>query len=185
MNLSASAPSRGRYIVEHAGQTRNDLTAAEVAELLEQASAREAKVYKVHNVYPDGRFELVGVPVERFQLEDGFFFYAANGDAARADFLTLCALAERVAPPCRAKVQLARLTGASPADLVALIYPAEYADEMSAWLSAGEYRGGERVEGGVSQVTAYYESPVEIIQRHQLWAAATSGSSAERAEGAA
>ena len=52
--------------------------------------------------------------------------------------------------------------------VVALIYPAEYADEMSQWLSRADYRGGERVEGGVSAVTTYYPSRRVILDRHQL-----------------
>jgi hypothetical protein len=152
---------RGRT---HAGV---GFTAQEVAELLDSEKYRHGKVYKIHRAYPDGRLELKGVPAQIFQLEAGMFFYSQNLETARKDYKTLVGLAVKVAPPCRAKVHLAKYSDDKFA--VALMYPAEYDDEVSSWLLDGDYRIAGAAEGGTGAVQRYYDSAAEILERHQLF----------------
>jgi hypothetical protein len=172
--ITDAARYQGLYVVHFGDQTNLGYTAAEVASLLEHEAWRDAKVYRIHRAYPDGRMELKGVPVSRFQLESGLFFIRADRDAARRDFADLKRLAESTPPPGRAYIHLAEqpAVGDRPASwLVALIYPAEHDEDISAWLSDAGYAGGDFVEGGPSMVTRYYEAAVNVLERAQLWPA--------------
>ena len=158
---------QGLYVFDFGDHAGVGFTAEEVAELLESERYREGKVYKIHQAYPDGRLELKGVPAEKFQLEAGMFFYSRDEVTGRVDFKRLVNLAVRIAPPCRAKVHLARY--ADDRYAVAVIYPAEYDDEVSSWLLKGEYRTMGEAEGGVGAVERYYQAKPEILDRHQLF----------------
>jgi len=162
----------GLYIFDFGGPQGQShagvgFTAQEVAELLDSEKYRHGKVYKIHHAYPDGRLELKGVPAQTFQLEAGMFFYSQDLETARKDYKTLVCLAVKVAPPCRAKVHLAKYSQDKFA--VALIYPAEYDDEVSSWLLDGDYRTAGAAEGGTGAVQRYYDSAAEILERHQLF----------------
>jgi len=124
------------------------------------------------------------VPAERFQLEAGMFFYSSDLKTAGGDFKRLVNLAIKSSPPCRAKVHLAKYSDSSFAVgpdksgllrrmddkfAVALIYPAEYDDEVSLWLLDGEYKTAGAAEGGVGAVQRYYDNKPEILDRHQLF----------------
>jgi len=167
--LSTNKPLAGQYVVVQGNQTTSGVSAADVAALLESKDAVDIKIFKIRYVHPDGRIEMAGVPNERFQLEDGFLFFHRDLHAARTDFLTLCRLADQSPPPCRAKVQLANLSGALAPHVVALVFPAEYSDEVAAWLASIAFEGGELVESGVSRVTDYYDAQKTISFRQQLW----------------
>lgn len=157
----------GLYIFDFGHHTGVGFTAREVAELLESEKYANGKVYKIHRAYPDGKLEIKGVPADTFQLEAGMFFYSSDEETARRDFRRLVDLAVSTAPPCRAKVHLAKDGGESY--VVALVYPAEYDDEVSAWLSAGEYRTSGAAEGGVGAVQRYYDRRAEVLDRRQLF----------------
>jgi hypothetical protein len=160
---------QGLYVFDFGDHAGVGFTAEEVAELLDSERYRDGKVYKIHRAYPDGRLELKGVPAEKFQLEAGMLFYSQDETTSRADFTRLVNLAVRTAPPCRAKVQLARY--ADDRYVVAIIYPAEYDDEVSSWLLAGDYRTTGEAEGGAGAVERYYQAKPEILERHQLFGA--------------
>jgi hypothetical protein len=157
----------GLYVFDFGDHTGVGFTAQEVAELLESERYRNGKVYKIHNAYPDGRLELKGVPAETFQLEAGMFFYSADSTTAQADFKHLINLAVRSTLPCRAKVHLAKYGDDKFA--VAVIYPAEYDDEVSSWLLDGRYKTSGAAEGGKEAVQRYYDQKPEILERHQLF----------------
>ena len=53
---------------------------------------------------------------------------------------------------------------------MALIYPAEYDDELSSWLLDGQYKTSGAVEGGIGAVQSYFDDGPEILDRHQLFA---------------
>jgi hypothetical protein len=159
----------GLYVFDFGDHAGVGFTAEEVAELLDSERYREGKVYKIHRAYPDGRMELKGVPAEKFHVEAGMFFHAKDEAAARSDFRGLLDLAVRMAPPCRAKVHLAKYDEDRYA--VAVIYPAEYDDEISAWLLEGDYRSSGPADGGVGAVERYYRDAPEILDRHQLFGA--------------
>jgi len=169
----------GLYVVDFgdgstkltAGHTGVGFTAEEVAELFESERYRDCKAYKIHRAYPDGRLELKGVRREIFQLEAGMFFYSADPDTARDDYNRLVKLGIETELPCKAKVHLARFSDNKFA--VALIYPAEYDDEISAWLLEHGYKTAGAAEGGISTVTGYYDAKPEILERHQLWGQST------------
>jgi hypothetical protein len=124
-------------------------------------------VYKIHRAYPDGRLELRGVPRDRFQLEAGMFFHSSDERSARDDFTRLIEVAARIAPPCRMKAHLARYAQAD--FVVALIYPAERDDEISAWLLEGGYRTAGPAEGGSGAVERYYRQAPEVLDRRQIF----------------
>jgi len=158
----------GLYVVDFGDRSGVGFTAQEVAELLESEKFKDVTVYKIHNAYPDGRLELKGVQPRTFQLEAGIFFYSDSFDTAQADFRNLIDIAVTTAPPCRAKLHLARYSNDKFA--TALIYPAEYDDELSKWLSDNNYKTNGTAEGGAAVVTRYYQDQPEILERHQLFA---------------
>lgn len=157
----------GLYIFDFGDQAGVGFTAEEVGELLESERYREGKVYKIHRAYPDGRMEIRGVPAQTFQLESGMLFYAASHEQARADFQNLVNAAVSAEPPCRAKVHLAKY--ADDKFAVALIYPAEYEDEIGSWLLGRNYRTSGAAEGGTGAVERYYQDAPEVVERHQLF----------------
>jgi hypothetical protein len=157
----------GLYVFDFGEYTGVGFTAEEVAELLESEKYKDGKVYKIHKAYPDGRLELKGVHKETFQLEAGMFFYSSNIDTARCNFKELVNLAVQATPPCRAKVHLAKYS--EDKFVVALIYPAEYDDEVSSWLLDGGYKTAGAAEGGTAAVQRYYDSRLQILDRHQLF----------------
>jgi hypothetical protein len=154
----------GLYVVDFGDHSGVGFTAQEVAELLESEKFADCKLYKIHNAYPDGRLELKGVPNRTFQLESGMFFYSEDLETARHDFKQLAEIIS--APPCRAKLQLAKYSNDKFS--TALIYPAEYDDEMSKWLSDNNYKTNGPAEGGISAVTGYYQAVPQILERKQL-----------------
>ncbi len=162
---------RGLYVFDFGEWTAIGYTAEEVAVLLESEDYRAGKVYKIVRATPDGQMELRGISAARFHLESGLFFNRADLDAARADFAELVRLGQALGAPCRAFVQLAdrgEQHGAARY-VTALIYPAEYEDEMAHWLDAAGYCGGDLAEGGSSHVSDYYGTEKTILQRQQLW----------------
>ena len=159
----------GLYVFDFGDHAGVGFTAEEVAELLDSERYKDGKVYKVQRAFPDGRMELRAVPTDRFQLEAGMFFYARDEATARHDFKQLVNLAVRSAPPSRAKVQLARY--APDKFAVALIYPAERDEEISAWLLEGDYRTAGPAEGGIGAVERYYRDRPEILETQQLFGA--------------
>lgn len=159
----------GLYLFDFGDSMAVGYTAHEIEMLYESERFRHGKAYKIHRAYPDGQMELRGIAQERFDLEDGLFFYRKAASAARVDFDLLNALCARTDPPCRAKIHLAKLAGDEPTHVTALIFPAEYTDEISVWLLDGGYEGGDFVEGGASAVTGYYETTKTIVDRSQQW----------------
>jgi hypothetical protein len=157
----------GLYIFDLGDHAGVGFTAEEVTELLESEKYKDGKVYKIHRAYPDGKLELKGVTAETFQLEAGMFFYSSELETAERDFKQLVNLAVKTAPPCRATVHLAKYSNDKFA--VALIYPAEYDDQVSSWLLDGEYRTSGAAEGGIEAVQRYYDFKPQILDRHQLF----------------
>jgi len=161
----------GLYVVDFGESSSVGFTAEEVAEILESEKFKDCKAYKIHRAYPDGRLELKGVRRDIFQLETGMLFYSADVDTARTDYKRLVKIGVETDVPCRAKINLAKIS--DDKYVTALIYPAEYDDEMSRWLLEHNYKTAGQVEGGVSAVTQYYQAKPEIIERHQLWPSST------------
>jgi len=157
----------GLYVFDFGDHMGVGFTAQEVAELLESEKYKDGKVYKIHKAYPDGRLELRGIRAEIFQLEAGMFFYSGDLETAKRDFKELVNLAVKNAPPCRAKVHLAKYN--DDKFTVAIIYPAEYDDEVSQWLLDGEYKTAGAAEGGIEAVQRYYDYKPQTLNRHQLF----------------
>ncbi|MBU0637738.1 MAG: hypothetical protein KKB50_02650 [Planctomycetes bacterium] len=164
----------GLYVYDFGEWCAVGYTADEIAVLLESPEYRGGKAYKIHRAQPDGRFELRGISCARLASESGMFFYRASAAAARGDWRSLIAAAERKLPPCRAFVHLAD-RGAEAAlqrFVTALIYPAEHDEEIGRWLLDIAYAGGDVVEGGISHVTNYNSDTKTILERKQLWSRA-------------
>ena len=157
----------GLYVFDFGDHCGVGFTAEEVAELFESEKYKNCKAYKIHKAYPDGKLELKGVRAEIFQLEAGMFFYSSDLETASQDFKGLANLAVKTAPPCRAKVHLAKYNDNK--FVTALIYPAEYDDEISAWLLDGGYKTNGAAEAGIGAVQKYYDTELQILDRHQLF----------------
>jgi hypothetical protein len=158
---------QGLYVFDFGDHAGVGFTADEVAELLDSERYKEGKVYRIQRAYPDGRMELRAVPAAKFQLEAGMFFYSHDERTAQDDFKRLVDLAIQAAPPCRAKVQLAKY--AEDKLVVAMVYPAERDDEVSSWLLESDYRTAGPAEGGIEAVERYYGDGPEILETHQLF----------------
>jgi len=161
---------RGLYVYDFGEWTAVGYTAEEIAILLEDATCGGGKVYKIHRATPDGHMELRGVSPTRFKQESGIFFHRRELESARADFEELRTAAERTPPPCRAFLHLGDRKIDSPQRFVtALVFPAEFEDEIGHWLTAIDFRGGDLAEGGISHVGNYYEQEQTLLERQQLW----------------
>lgn len=157
----------GLYVVDFGDHSGIGFTADEAAELLESQRFENIKVYKIYKAYPDGTVELKGIPADIFQLEIGMFFYSNDEATGQKDFKNLVDIAVRTVPPGRAKVHLAKY--ADDKFVTALIYPAEYNEEFSQWLSEANYKTAGSAEGGIEAAKRYYAADVEILERQQLF----------------
>jgi len=157
----------GLYTIDFGDHSGTGFTADEVAELLESEKYRAVKVYKIYRANPDGTMEIKGVPNNTFQLESGLFFYTADMESSQRGYQELVRLAVTHQPPCRAKVHLAHWDDGQY--VLGLIYPAEYEEEISAWLIQGQFKADGLAEGGVGVVQQYYDRSPEILERHQLF----------------
>lgn len=157
----------GLYVIDFGDHSGVGFTAQEVAEIVESERYKDCKVYKIHKASPDGKMELKGVNRQIFELEAGMLFYSNDENSARKNFDRMVNLAVGSEPPCRAKIHLAKYSEDKYA--VALIYPAEFDDEVSSWLLDGQYQTEAAAEGGTSAVQGYYDTEVEILERHQLF----------------
>jgi hypothetical protein len=156
----------GLYVIDFGDHCGVGFTAEEVVELLDSEKFKDIKVYKIYNAYPDGRMELRGVRPQLFQVEIGMFFYSRDADTAQREYKELLKLAVEQPPPSRAKLHLAKY--ADDKFVVALIFPAEFNDEFSAWLLDNGYKTSGEVIGGISAVQQYYKDKPEILKRHQI-----------------
>jgi hypothetical protein len=159
----------GLYVFDFEGQVGMGYTGREIEILLESEKYRQGKVYKIQRAWPDGRLEIKGVSNKIFQVESGMFFHGRDQQQARKDYRELVKLAEGGDFPCRAKIHFSRRQSQGrDRYVVALIYPAEYEEEVSQWLMGVGYKGGELASGGISQVEEYY-GHYSKIQSQQLW----------------
>ncbi len=173
--LENPAPYRGLYVFDFGDWAAVGYTVEEIAVLLESDRYAGGKVYRIHRIGPDGSLELRGVSAERFRLESGLLFWRSELQPAQGDFDALISAAEHAAaPPARAKLQLLEQPTADPLHrfVTALIYPAEYEDDMAEWLTRLDYPGGDTVEGGPSHVSNLYAQGGRMLVQHQLWSAA-------------
>lgn len=167
--LNNSGNYVGLYVIDFGDHCAVGYTAAETACLLESEKYADAKVFRIHRAMPDGTMELKGVTHDRFRLESGMFFNCNSEVQAKADFNTLAEYAGEILPPCNAKLQLAHDTQGN--QILGLIYPAEYEDDISAWMLKSGFKGSGAVDAGISQVTKFYNSGYCINKSCQLTAA--------------
>lgn len=166
----------GLYVYDFGPWSAVGYTAEEIAILLEDERTAGGKVYRIQRALPDGTMDLRAISADRFGLESGMFFFRYDIDQARSDFRQLAALGNEHRPPCRARLTLAdRGPGVERGRyVVSLVFPAEYDDDVAAWLLAHDYAGGDFVEGGISSVSTYLQQANDILERQQLWSV-TSG----------
>lgn len=162
---------RGLYVYDFGEWTAVGYTAEEIAVLLESETYRGGKVYRIQRASPAGQMELRGVSAERFRFESGMFFYRKQLGPARTDFEVMKTAARQRPAPCRTFLHLAQRPEAQDYTrfVTALIFPAEYEDEMGHWLLEIDYHGGDLAEGGISHVSNYYTEEKTVIERLQLW----------------
>jgi hypothetical protein len=162
---------RGLYVFDFGEWAAIGYTADEIAVLLEHERYRDGKVYKIHRASPDGHMELRGVSGARFRAESAMFFYRNELELARTDYEQLGSAAEEHPGPCRAFMHLVdRSAAVGPYRFAtALIFPAEFEDEIGEWLNKIGFYGGDMAEGGISHASNYYEEQPTILDRQQLW----------------
>jgi hypothetical protein len=173
--LENSSAYRGLYVYDFGEWSAVGYTAEEIAVLLESEAYAGGRVYRIHRIQPDGSMELRGVSPERFRLESGMFFWRSGREAAEADFRGLLMAAQRTVPPCRAVLQVVERIGVQETCpfATALIFPAEYEDDVAAWLAQMDYRGGDLAEGGPSHVSNFYALERRVLAEQQLWSGAS------------
>ena len=143
----------GLFVVDFGETCAVGYTAEEVALLIESEAHADAKVYRIHNAYPDGTMELKGVQRDRFGLEAGLLFHSRDLQSARADFEAIRALAHEHGLPCRAQLMLgSRGEGARLPFVVGLAYPAECDEDMSRWMLDHGVEAGEYADGGIGRL---------------------------------
>ena len=158
----------GLYVVDFGDSAAVGYTAEEVAVLLESEQYRDLRVYKVHRMHPDGTVELKGISRRKFEVESAFVFCSRESERALKDFDDLKGLAESDPLPCKARLLCGQL-GYQPQfpHVVALLYPAEYEDELSGWLLKHDVQAGQTVEAGISHATTVLEN-LQVRRRAQL-----------------
>lgn len=159
---------QGLYVIDFGEYSSVGFTAGEVAELLESEKFSHVKVYKIYKAYQDGKMELKAVSHSLFNLEKGIFFYSFDEKSARKDYKGLVSVAVSKAPPCRAKVHLAKYSDAK--FVTAIVYPAEYDDQVSDWLLEADYKSSGPAQGGAEAVELYYRDKPDVLKHHQLFA---------------
>jgi hypothetical protein len=161
----------GLYVVEFGDFVNVGYTAEEVAMLLESEQYRNAKVYRIHRAYADGRLELAGVQPKRFGLASGVLFYRRELADARKDYDSLRRLAEAQPPPCRVRLALSALREQAATPYATLLaYAAKQDGEVSAWLLEHHVAAGDAVEGGPAALAAA-QADGDVIESTQLEAA--------------
>ncbi len=169
--LNNSGKYVGLYVIDFGDHCAVGYTADETASLLESEKYADVKVFRIHRAMPDGTIELKGITNDRFRLESGMFFHCNSEVQAKADFKTLAEYAGETLPPCNAKLQLAHDTQGN--QILGLIYPAEYEDDISSWMLKSGFKGSGAVDAGISQVTRFYNNGYCINKSCQLTAAIT------------
>ncbi|MBN1763927.1 MAG: hypothetical protein JW860_01615 [Sedimentisphaerales bacterium] len=159
----------GLYVIDFGDQCGIGYTAEEVALLVESEQFADVKLFKIHRALPDGTMELAGVIRDKFFQESGMFFHCLDEAGAHADFERLADWGTQEYPPCRVKMHLAE--GGADELVLALLYPAEYEQEIGQWLRASGFRGHGPVDAGTGYVNRYYEQGYEVRRRHQFWPA--------------
>ena len=161
----------GLYVFDFEGQVGLGYTGREIEILLESEKYRQGKVYRIQRAWPDGRLEIKGLSNKIFQVESGMFFHGCDELRARKDYEELVELGQSKDFPCRAKIHLAQnQSQGRDKYVVALIYPAEYEDQVSQWLTEVGYHGGELASGGISELENYYRDYSKMASQ-QLWGA--------------
>ncbi|MCP4708709.1 MAG: hypothetical protein GY869_08800 [Planctomycetes bacterium] len=157
----------GLYVIDFGEQCAIGYTAEEVAILFDSEQFTDAKAYKIHRAQPDGTMDLRGITRTRFNMESGMFFHCHDQDDGNNYFQQLNDAYIENPPPCRCQLQLALI----PQDqtLIALIYPAEYDDEMGCWLGDINFNPPGPIDAGISQVGSYYSADYQIQKKLQLW----------------
>jgi hypothetical protein len=149
--IDASKDYSGLYVVDFGDQAGIGYTIEEVRMLMEEERYRKCRVYKVHGMRPDGTVELKAVSPTRFAVESAYAFCSRKCEQARADFDSLRQLAETDPLPCKARLLFGKLSyGPQFPYVAAIIYPAEYEDELSQWLLRHDVQAGETVDHGIS-----------------------------------
>ena len=95
------------------------------------------------------------------------FFYSADAETAKSDFERLISIVRKNPFVCRAKVHLAKY--GDDKFVTALIYPAEYDDQVSRWLLDVEYKTPGAAESGTSAVQRYYDTTPTFLKKEQLF----------------
>ncbi len=149
--IDTSKDYSGLYVVDFGDQVGIGYTIEEVRMLLEEERYQTVHVYKVHNMRPDGTVELKAVSPTRFAVESAFAFCSREMERARSDFEQLRQLGETDPLPCKARLLFGQLSYNPQFSYVAaIVYPAEYEDEMSQWLLKHDVQAGETVDHGIS-----------------------------------
>lgn len=167
-HISDPARYTGLYLVDFGDHVSVGYTAREVSFLREDDRFKNARVYQIHRVQPDGGLDLRGVTEPDFGTQEAMLFFRKDPAEASRDFDTLIALAARTPPPCAVAVELASLHG-SGETVTVVRYPAESSTALGAWLNHIGFSGGDRVGGGRSAANDYRNADKDVLAARQLF----------------
>jgi len=145
----------GLYIFDFGQAVSVGYTAAEIDILLQEDRYRSGKVYRIYRAHDDGRLEIVGVDKDVACRQSGMVFRFDTIRSARQAFDRLRQVARQANPPCDCQVQLARYGDLHLPYCVAMIYPAQFEDQVGRWMLEIDFRAGQQVQGGAAVIAIY------------------------------
>jgi hypothetical protein len=153
----------GLYVCNFGDHVSVGYTAEELRVLWESSRYADMKAFRIHRAAADGTLELVGVTRESMDGQDALLFFRSSAQSARADYT---ALIDSEAPPCRVRLELARLEGETAVHVTVVAFDAIATHEVSAWLNRIGFQGGDTVEGGMGALSRFRAAePMIIVSR--------------------
>jgi hypothetical protein len=150
---------QGLYIFDFGDHAAVGYTADEIEVLLNSPQHCRGRAYKIHHATPEGILSLRGRSRLDLGVNEFMAFGRATEQQARQDFDTLKHVALQHPPPAVVRWHLAADPRADWPHYTVLIYSAEHTEQISRWLQAIGFEGGDTVEGGAYPAAEGAEQP--------------------------
>ncbi len=145
----------GLYVFDFGDWVSAGYTAEEVEILLGSSEYKNGQAYRIYRVDSQDRVELVGISPGDLLGDSMLLFASAGEDQARRDYDSLFEMARQRSLTCSVEMVLAEFSEGEMAFGVGLIYPYHAEKNVSDWLLAGGFAGGESVSGGTEVLQDY------------------------------